>query len=381
MSFAEGTGPRPVGRREPVDKEISRIHVAQADLELASSERHRRWLLARRPVGRPTLDDFLYVEDMLPLPPPGKFLVRVLWLSIDPKQRLLMNATPRFVELVPLYGPMFGNAVGEVMISNQPGFEPGDIVVDLFGWQSHAVADGKGHYSSNPYGARKIDPSLAPISTSLGVLGSGGLTAYFSVLHELVPRPGETMVVSSAAGNVGLVAGQIGKIHGCRVIGLTSTDRKCEAIVNQFGYDDAINYRSTNDLAAAIRKLAPKGVDMYYDNVGGPIAVAVAKTMNAVSRVTRVGVITDYNQVDESGRPWEWPFGETMSYFIVHDYYREFDSAIGQLAAWMKEGKLRWREDVVEGLENAPAALLDMFDGGNIGKRLVRVAPRSPGIA
>ena len=374
MSVLAGTGSAADAKRETAEKHISRIHVAQSRLEMPSDEPHRRWLLARRPVGPPSLDDFLYVEDMLPLPPPGKFLVRVLWISIDPKQRLLMNATPRFVELVPLYGPMFGNALGEVMISNHPDYEPGDIVVDLFGWQSHAVADGKGHYSSNPYGTRKIDPSLGPISTSLGVLGSGGLTAYFSVLRELKPRPGETMVVSSAAGNVGLVAGQIGKIHGCRVIGLTSTDEKCAAIVSGFGYDDAINYRSTEDLAAAIGKLAPRGVDMYYDNVGGPIAASVAKTLNAGSRVTRVGVITDYNQVDESGRPWEWPFSDTMSYFIVHDYYREFDGAVRELAAWIKEGKLRWREDVVEGLENAPAALLDIFDGGNIGKRLVRVA-------
>ncbi|MSO64528.1 MAG: NADP-dependent oxidoreductase [Alphaproteobacteria bacterium] len=364
-----------------MNKDISKIHVAQADLQMPSSERHRRWLLVRHPVGRATLDDFLFVDDILPLPPPGKYLVRVIWLSIDPKQRIMMNATPRFVELVPQHGPMFGFAVGEVMISNHPDYRPGDIVTDLFGWQSHAIADGKGHYVSNPYGTRKVDPSMGPISTAIGVLGHGGLTAYFSVLRELKPRAGETMTVSSAAGNVGLIAGQIGKIHGCRVIGLTSTDKKCAAIVEEFGYDDAINYRTTPDLAAAIRKLAPKGVDMYYDNVGGPIAAAVAKTMTAGARVTLVGVMDNYNSVNESGQSWNWPFKQTMSYFISHDYRSEFHIGLRDLSDWIKQGKLRYREDVVEGLENAPAALFDLFDGGNLGKRIVRVSPNPPGIA
>ncbi|MBM3505499.1 MAG: NADP-dependent oxidoreductase [Alphaproteobacteria bacterium] len=364
-----------------MDKEISQIHVAQADVRLPADERHRRWLLIRHPVGLPTLDDFLFVEDILPLPPPGKFLVRVVYLSIDPKQRLLMNATHRFVELVPLHGPMFGNAVGEVMISNHPEFRRGDIVTDIFGWQSHAVADGKGHYSSNPYGTRKVDPALGPISTAIGVLGSGGLTAYFSVLRELKPRAGETMVVSSAAGNVGLIAGQIGKIFGCRVIGLTSTDHKCETILRDFGYDEAINYRTTNDLAAAIRRIAPKGVDMYYDNVGGRIAEAVSQTLNPGARVTLVGVIEHYNSVVGEGKPWNWPFAKTMSYFIVHDYHREYQVGLRDLSNWIKQGKLKYREDVVEGLENAPAALLDLFAGGNIGKRIVRVAANPAGIA
>ena len=362
-------------------KDISKIHVAQANLQMPSDERHRRWLLVRHPVGSPSLDDFLFIDDILPLPPPGKFLVRVIWLSIDPKQRILMNATPRFVELVPLHGTMFGMAVGEVMISNHPDYRAGEIVTDLFGWQSHAVADGKGHYSSNPRGTRKIDLSMGPISTALGVLGNGGLTAYFSVLRELKPQAGETMVVSSAAGNVGSVAGQIGKILGCRVIGLTSTDQKCDVLINEFGFDEAINYRTAPDLTAAIRRVAPKGVDLYYDNVGGPIAAAVAQTMNAGGRVTLVGVIDNYNSVDGSGKPWNWPFARTMSYFIIHDYHREYSVALRDLAGWMKEGKIRYREDVVEGLENAPGALLDLFKGGNIGKRIVRVGANPQGVA
>jgi len=360
-------------------KAISEIMVTEADLKVADV--HRRWLLARHPLGPVKVEDFVYVEDTVPLPPPGKFLVRVLWLSIDPKQRLLMNNMPRNVEQVPLFGTMFGMAVGEVVLSKNDAFEVGDIVVDLFGWQSHAIADGRGHYVNNPYGTRRIDPSLGPISTALGVLGTGGLTAYFSVLRELKPQAGETIVVSSAAGNVGLIAGQIAKIHGARVIGLTSTDAKCHTIVRDFGYDDAINYRTTNDLSAAIRRIAPKGVDMYYDNVGGSIAAAVSRTLNSGARVTLVGVTEHYGEVTGAGKAWTWPQRDTMSYFIVHDYHREVDSGIRQLAAWIKEEKLRYREDIVEGLENAPTALVDLFGGGNLGKRVVRVAANPPGIA
>ena len=362
-----------------MENKVSEIMVAQADVGF--DERHFRWLVARHPTGVPSPDDFLLVDDVVPHPPAGKFLVRVIWLSIDPKQRLLMNPTPRNVELVPLYGVMFGNAVGEVVVSNHPKFQPGDIVNDLFGWQSHAIADGKGHYVNNPYGTRKIDPSLGPISTALGVLGIGGLTAYFSVLRELAPRAGETMVVSSAAGNVGSVAGQIGKIMGCRIVGLTSSEGKCEALVREFGYDDAINYRATTDLTAAIRRLEPGGVDLYYDNVGGPIAAAVADTLNPGARVTRVGVTHHYNDHDGAGQAWVWPAAQTSSYFIVHDYYREFDPAVLQLARWIKDGKLRYHEDIVDGLGSAPSALLDLLAGGNIGKRLVRVGSNPPGIA
>ena len=361
-----------------MSKAISQIMFDQTNVRIDGP--HRRWLVARHPVGRATRADFHYVEDTVPLPPPGKYLARVIWLSIDPKQRLLMNPTPRNVELVPLYGVMFGNAVGEVLVSNHPDFKPGDIVQDLLGWQSHAVMDGTGHYVNNPFGTRKVKPEHGPISTAVGVLGNGGLTAYFSVLRDLKPRAGETLLVSTAAGNVGSIAGQIGKLQGCRVVGLTSTDAKCRAVVEDFGYDACINYRSAGDLVAAIRRECPKGVDMFYDNVGGSIAKAASETLNAGARITRVGYTEEYNAVTD-GKPWTWPSHLTMTQFIIHDYHREFESGIAELAAWIKAGKIRYREDIVEGLENAPEALFDLLDGGNTGKRIVRVGANPPGIA
>lgn len=359
-------------------KAISQIMFEQANLRIEGP--HRRWLVARHPVGPITEADFHYVEDIVPVPPPGKYLARIIWLGIDPKQRLLMNATPRNVELVPLFSPLFSYGVGEVMLSNNPKYQPGDIVWDIFGWQSHAIMDGTGHYVNNPFGTRKVKPEYGPISTALGVLGNGGLTAYFSVLRELKPKAGETMLVSSAAGNVGSIAGQIGKIFGCRVIGLTSTDEKCRAVIEDFGYDDCINYKTAPDLAAAIRKAAPKGIDMYYDNVGGPIAEAAASVLNPGGRVTIVGIVGNYNAVT-NGKAWTWPAHQARSQFIYHDYHAEFDDGLAQLATWIKDGRIRYREDVIDGFEKAPAALIGLLNGGNIGKRIVRVAPNPDGIA
>lgn len=361
-----------------MNKAVTRMMIAQADLPV--SEPHRRWLLARHPVGAVTTDDFRYVDDILPMPMPGQYLVRILYLSIDPKQRLLMNATPRNVQQVPLWGVMYGTAVGEVLVSNHPAYAPGDIVSDLYGWQSHALADGKGHYVNNPRGTRKINPAHGPISTSIGILGAGGLTAYFAVLRELQPRAGETMLVSSAAGNVGSVAGQIGKILGCRVIGLTSTDEKCRAAIEDFGFDACINYRTATDLAAAIRREAPRGIDLYVDNVGGPITEAAIQALGASARITTIGVTARYTDVVD-GKPWVWQVRQAPNQFNVHDHYPEWDAGVAQLAAWIGEGRLRYREDIVEGLENAPAALIDLLQGGNIGKRIVRVAPNPPGIS
>lgn len=350
----------------------------------AAQDVHRRWLLRRRPLGMPTVDDFLMTEEVIPQPRPGRMLVRALYLSLDPFQRTAVNASPRAVECVPLYGVMLGDVVGEVVASTLPGFRPGDIVNELLGWQNYAVSDGKGHYIHNPAGARKVDPSLGPISTAVGILGRSGLTAYFSVLRELKPRAGETLVVSSAAGAVGSIAGSIGKLLGCRVIGLTGSDAKVEFITKELGFDAGINYKKVNDLGGAIRRLAPKGVDMYYENVGGPIGQAVMKEMNAGARVTIVGLMHHYNEVDENGQPWKWPYldwGYKQKPFIIHDYDREEGDGLKQLSAWIKDGKLPYREDVVEGLENAPAAWIDMLNGGNIGKRIVRIAPNPPGIA
>jgi len=356
------------------------IPVNEIDL---ATERHRRWLLKRRPVGMPSLDDFMLVEDLVPQPRPGRMLVRCIYLSLDPFQRTAINPNPRAVDMVPLYGVMLGDVVGEVVSSTLPGFEPGDIVNELLGWQNYATSDGQGHYIHNPSGARKVDPALGPISTAVGILGRSGLTAYFSVLRELKPRAGETMVVSSAGGAVGSIAGCIGKLMGCRVVGLTGTDAKVKFITEELGFDAGINYKQVNDLGAAVRRAAPKGVDMYYENVGGPIGEAVMKELNPGGRITIVGLMHHYNEVDENGEPWKWPYldwGYDQAPFVIHDYAKEEPEGLAQLSAWIKDGKLPYREDVVDGLENAPAAWIDLLQGGNLGKRIVRIGPNPPGI-
>ena len=359
-----------------MEKEVS--EVLKQVSPIPASERHRRWLLKRHPIGDPSADDFLFVEDVVPMPPPGKMLVRCIWLSLDPFQRLTWNATPRNAEIVPLYGTLLGDIVGEVMLSNHPDFKKGDIVNEVLGWQNYALSDGRGHYIHNRAGARKVDPNLGPISTACGVLGRTGLTAYFSIARDLMPKPGETMVISTAAGAVGSLAVQIAKIMGARVVGLTSTDEKC-AWIRDLGCDETINYKAVNNLGTAIARAAPDGVDMYYDNVGGPIAEAALGNMNAGGRVTRVGVSANYSHVNDDGTPWTWPGNQPM--FIIHDYVREYPAGLAQLSAWIKDGNLTYREDVIDGLENAVDGWLDMMTGGNRGKRIVRIGPNPASIA
>ena len=334
-------------------------------------ETHKRWVLKRHPVGQPTLDDFMLVEDLIPVPPPGKLLVRALYLSVDPFQRLVLNATPRNVEVVPLYGTVLGDVVGEVVKSNHPDFPDGAVVNSLLGWQNYATTDGKGHYIHNRAGMRIVDEDLGPLHTAASVLGRPGMTAYFSVMIECQPKPGDVMVVSTAAGAVGHLAGQIGKIHGATVIGITSTEEKMRFLTDDLGFDEAISYTQVNDMAAAIKRAAPKGVDIYYDNVGGPLADAVLSQLNPGGRVSYVGATEHYNQVEEDGQPWTWNMDKPM--FIIHDYIDRYPEGRAQMAEWIKDGKLTYRDDIWDGIDQAPGAFLDLFKGGNIGKRLVRL--------
>ena len=333
-------------------------------------ETHTRWLLVNHPLGMPALDDFMMVEDVIPAPPPNKLLVRGLYLSVDPFQRLILNSTSRNAEIVPLYGVMMGDVVGEVVKSNHPDFKDGDVVNGILGWQNYAITDGTGHYIHNRAGLRVVDESLGPLNTAASVLGRPGMTAYFSVMRECLPKPGDVMVVSTAAGAVGHLAGQIGKIMGATVIGITSTADKIK-FIEDLGYDDAINYKEVNDLSSAVQRVCPKGVDIFYDNVGGPMAEAVMINMNDGWRATYVGVTHNYNEVDENGQPWKWKMDKPM--FIVHDYVAEYEDGRRQMSEWIKDGKLKYQDDIVDGIENAPEAFIGLFAGTNTGKRLVRM--------
>ena len=256
------------------------------------------------------------------------------------------------------------------MRSNNPNFNDGDLVNGVLGWQNYAITDTMGHYIHNRAGLRIVDESLGPIHTAASVLGRPGMTAYFSVLRECFPRKGDTMVVSTAAGAVGHLAGQIGKIMGANVVGITSTPEKVK-FIEELGFDDAINYKEVNNLASAVMRACPKGVDIFYDNVGGKMAESVLKNLNTEGRVSHVGVTQHYNQLDNNGKPWQWKMDKPM--FIVHDYVKEYENARRQISQWLKDGRLKYRDDIIDGLEQAPDAFIGLFSGENIGKRLVRI--------
>jgi NADPH-dependent curcumin reductase CurA len=281
-----------------------------------------------------------------------------------------MNAAKSYAPPVELGGVMVGGVVGQVVESHHPRFAAGEIVEGYFGWQQYAVSDG--------VGARKVDPSLAPISTALGVLGMPGLTAYFGLLEIGKPQPGETVVVSGAAGAVGSLVGQIAKIQGCHVVGIAGTDEKARYVVEELGFDSAFNYKSARNYRAKLKTLCPQGIDVYFDNVGGAITDAVIPLLNVRARLVICGQISQYNlERPEMGPRWLWALIVKQARaegFLVFQFADRFEEGIRQMAQWLKEGKLKYRENIIEGLENAPRAFIGMLKGENIGKQLVKVA-------
>jgi len=336
---------------------------------------NKQVLLAARPVGLPKESDFQLVESPLALPGPSQFLVRSLLLSVDPYMRPMMVAERKSYRPPAELGQvMIGGAVAEVVESQHPGFARGDIVVGMFGWQQYAISDGTG--------VRKVDPSLAPISTALGVLGMPGLSAYFGLLEIGKPQAGETVVVSGAAGAVGSLAGQIAKIQGCRVIGVAGSDEKVRWLTEELGFDAAFNYRTTRSYYRKLLTLCPSGIDVYFDNVGGRITDAVVRLVNARARLVICGQISQYNlEKPEMGPRWLWTLIVKQARaegFLVHQFAERFDEGLRQMAAWLREGRLKYRETIVDGIENAPRAFIGMLRGENIGKQLVKIADLSP---
>jgi NADPH-dependent curcumin reductase CurA len=326
--------------------------------------------LAARPLGFPKESDFKLVESALPTPGPGEILVRALYLSVDPYMRGRMSSAKSYAPSVELGGVMGGGVVGQVVESRHPQFAPGEIVQGDFGWQQYAVSDGKG--------VRKIDPKLAPISTALGILGMPGLTAYFGLREIGKPQPGETVVVSGAAGAVGSLVGQIAKIMGCHVLGIAGTDEKVRHVVEELGFDSAFNYESTGNYYRKLLDLCPKGIDVYFDNVGGAITDVVVRLINVRARLVICGQISQYNlERPERGPRW---LGILLAKqakaegFLVFQFADRFQEGLRQMAQWLQEGKLKYRENIVEGIENAPRAFIGMLKGENIGKQLVKVA-------
>jgi hypothetical protein len=331
---------------------------------------HRRVVLARRPPGEPAESDFRVEETATPEPGPGQALVRVIYLSLDPYMRGRMRDAASYAAPVGIGETMTGGTVGEVVQSLHPGLKAGDIVEDRLGWQEYAVGGPS---------LRKIDPAIAPISTANGILGMPGMTAYFGLFEIGQPKPGETVLVSAASGAVGQAVGQLAKLAGCRAVGIAGGPKKCAFVKDTLGFDAAIDYKAVNDLAGAIRSACPNGVDVYFDNVGGPVTDAVIPNLNFFARISLCGAISQYNaERPEMGPRPLWTFvgrRVTARGFIVSDFAYKFEPARRQMGEWVRSGRLKYKEDVVDGLEKAPRAFIGMLRGENFGKMLVKLGP------
>ncbi|HTX03805.1 MAG TPA: NADP-dependent oxidoreductase [Candidatus Acidoferrales bacterium] len=328
---------------------------------------NKRVLLARRPEGEPVDADFCFVEEPVPALDEGQVRLRTRYLSLDPYMRGRMSAVRSYAKSVEIGEMMVGGAVSEVVDSKNPAFHDGDFVFGYTGWQTEHV--------SSADGLRKLDPNAAPLTYALGVLGMPGQTAYCALLDIGKPQPGETVVVSSAAGAVGSVAGQIAKIKGARVVGVAGSDEKCRYVVEQLGFDACINRRAER-LDKALKTHCPDGIDIYYDNTGGPILHAVMRQLRLHARIAIVGMIDQYNAVVAPPGPNLRPMltmRATMQGFLVSDHQAHTPAFERDVGTWLREGKIRYREDVVEGLENAPRALIGMLRGENFGKLIVKV--------
>jgi len=337
---------------------------------MTNQETNRQWVLANRPDGWPTEADFELKETPVPQPGEGEMLVRILWVSVDPYMRGRMRDVKSYAPPVPLGGVMEAGTVGRVVASNLSRFKEGDIVEGRLGWQDYALSDGKG--------VRVIDPELAPISTALGVLGMPGMTAYFGFLDICDPKPGETVVVSGAAGAVGSLVGQIARIKGCRAVGIAGGEDKVAWLTSDLGFDAAFNYKTVPNYGAKLAELCPDGIDSYFDNVGGEITDAIFPLLNSHARVSICGQISQYNlEKPELGPRLLWHCIRQqlkIQGFLVFQYADRFKEGLEQMAAWIRDGSLQYRENVVEGLENTPTAFIGMMRGENIGKQVIHVA-------
>ncbi|WEL20892.1 NADP-dependent oxidoreductase [Halorhabdus sp. BNX81] len=333
-------------------------------------ESNREWILAQRPEGQPDMDSFELRESDVPEPRHGQLLVRVRYLSVDPYMRGRMRDAESYAEPWAVGDPMEGAVVGEVLESESDAYDEGDLVTGNGTWADYTVLDADN--------VAPVDPSIADPPAYLGVLGMPGRTAYFGLLEVGDPKPGETVVVSGAAGAVGSVVGQIAKLNGCRVVGFAGSDRKVEWLTEDLGFDAAINYKDVDEYRAALDDAAPDGVDVYFDNVGGPITDAVFTKLNLDARVAVCGQIAHYNDEGVPTGPRKLPQliapRATVQGLLVGDYVTRFEEASEQLGAWVASGDISHRETIVSGLENAPDAFLGLFSGDNIGKQVVAVS-------
>ena len=326
-------------------------------------------LLHKRPVGLPQLSDFEFVSEEKPAIQAGEILLKTSYVSVDPYLRGRMKDAKSYAAPYELHKPIRSGVIAEVVGSNHAGFSAGDHVSGMLEWKEYQTSKGDGIY--------KVDANKAPLSTYLGVLGMTGLTAFLGLSEIGKPKKGETVVVSGAAGAVGSVAGQIAKIKGCRVVGITGTDEKTEMLTSEFGFDAAINYKTTGNMRKAIAAACPNGVDVYFDNVGGDISDAVLVKINQFARIIVCGAISVYNETSLPKSISVQPFlvrnSALMQGFIVSNYSAKFPEAMKQLSEWLAKGKLTYTETIVKGFDQIPQAFIDLFDGKNTGKMVVKI--------
>ncbi|HEV7349805.1 NADP-dependent oxidoreductase [Telluribacter sp.] len=329
----------------------------------------RQIVLASRPVGMPGPETFRFEEVDVPPVAEGEVLLESLYLSVDPYMRGRMNDAKSYVPPFRLEVPLEGGGVARVVESKSDYFKTGEMVSGMLPWATYSVKKAKG--------LQKVDSELAPATYYLGILGMPGLTAYFGLLDIGKPQPGETVVVSGAAGAVGIVVGQIAKLKGCRVVGIAGTDEKVALLKEQFGYDEVVNYKTTSNLRSDLKMACPEGVDVYFDNVGAEITDTVISLLNFQARIALCGQIALYNETSVSVGPRFLPRILTTSSlikgFIVNDYRAEYGTAFKDLTGWVQEGKLTYRETIIEGFDQLPEAFLGLFSGKNRGKMLIKV--------
>ena len=342
---------------------------------MSEQNQNRRWVLASRPHGAPVAENFRLEEEPIREPGEGQVLLRTVYLSLDPYMRGRMSDAPSYSAPVEIGDVMVGGTVSQVVKSRHADFHPGDWVVGYGGWQSFSLSDGK---ELQPLGRNPQHPSWY-----LGVLGMPGFTAYMGLLDIGQPKKGETLVVAAATGPVGATVGQIGKLKGCRVVGVAGGEEKCRHAVEKLGFDACIDHHA-DDFAQQLKQACPQGIDIYYENVGGKVFDAVLPLLNTAARVPVCGLVSGYNATDLPPGPDRLPLlmgvvlkkRIRMQGFIINqDYGHRVEEFQREMTPWVKEGKVRYREQIVDGLENAPEAFIGLLEGKNFGKLVIRVAP------
>lgn len=338
-----------------------------------TADRNRRFVLASRPEGPPAPENFRLETSPVPQPQDGQVLLRTVYLSLDPYMRGRMSDEPSYAEPVKLDELMVGGTVGRVAQSKHSDYAVGDWVLAYSGWQDYALSDGKG--------LKKLDASQMNPSWALGILGMPGFTAYMGLMDIGQPKSGETVVVAAAAGAVGSVVGQVARIKGCRVVGIAGGEKKCSYVTGTLGFDACLDHHQ-DDLDERLKQACPDGIDVYFESVGGRVFDAVLPLLNPKARVPLCGLVAHYNDTELPPGPDRLPLLtgillkrriRMQGFIIFDDYGDRYDEFLGVMRPWLAENKLHYREDVVDGLENAPPALIDMLEGGNFGKLVVRV--------